>query len=135
MVFGVVFLLVGIAGFFVTGFDNFAADSKDTLLIFEVNPLHNIVHLLLGIAGISLARTVDGARTYGLLPLSAGDGARLLGEMWDAVDAFCRDGQMLSLETPPEAKLFRRWFLEQFITQAQGAGPVSWPDYAQAHKG
>jgi hypothetical protein len=67
MVFGVVFLLVGIAGFFVTGFDNFAADSKDTLLIFEVNPLHNIVHLLLGIAGISLARTVDGARTYGLL--------------------------------------------------------------------
>jgi hypothetical protein len=69
------------------------------------------------------------------LPLSAGDGARLLGEMWDAVDIFCRDGQMLSLETPPEAKLFRRWFLDQFITQAQGAGPVSWPDYAQAHKG
>lgn len=63
------------------------------------------------------------------LPPSAGDGARLLGEMWDAVDAFCRDGEMLSLETPAEAKLFRRWFLDQFITQSQGGSPVSWPDY------
>ena len=68
LVIGVVFVLVGIAGFFVTGFDNFAAPSEDsTLFIFDVNPLHNIVHLLLGAAGISLSRTADGARTYGML--------------------------------------------------------------------
>ena len=64
------------------------------------------------------------------LPPSAADGARMLGEMWEAVDAFCRNGEMLSLETPPEAKLFRRWFLDQFITQTEGADPVPWPDYA-----
>jgi ABC-type transport system involved in multi-copper enzyme maturation permease subunit len=67
LVIGAVFLLVGIAGFFVTGFKNFAEPSDATLLIFDVNPLHNIVHLLLGAAGVSLARTVDGARTYGML--------------------------------------------------------------------
>ena len=54
MVIGAVFVLVGIAGFFVTGFDNFAAPSDDTLLIFDVNPLHNIVHLLLGAAGVDI---------------------------------------------------------------------------------
>jgi hypothetical protein len=67
MVIGVVFLLVGVAGFFVTGFDDFASTSDDTLLIFQVNPLHNIVHLVIGIAGVMLARTLDGARTYGML--------------------------------------------------------------------
>ena len=73
MVIGVVFLLVGVAGFFVTGFDNFAKPSDDTLLIFQVNPLHNIVHLLVGVAGVMLARTVEGARTYGgLLALAYG---------------------------------------------------------------
>ena len=65
------------------------------------------------------------------LPQSAGNGARLLGDMWDAVDQFCKDGQLLALETPPEAKLFRRWFLDQFITQAEGVDPVSWPEYVQ----
>lgn len=67
LAFGVIYLLVGIAGFFVTGFENFAEETGDKLIIFEVNPLHNIVHLIVGIAGIALSRTRAGARTYGLL--------------------------------------------------------------------
>jgi uncharacterized membrane protein HdeD (DUF308 family) len=48
-VFGVVYLLVGVLGFFVTGFDNFADKANnESLLGFELNPLHNIVHLLIG---------------------------------------------------------------------------------------
>jgi len=39
---GVVLTLVGVAGFFVT----------DTLLIFGINPLHNVVHLASGVLGL-----------------------------------------------------------------------------------
>ncbi len=65
--FGAIYLLVGILGFFVTGFDNFAEETDKTLIIFDVNPLHNIVHLAIGIAGLLLWRTLAGARTYGWL--------------------------------------------------------------------
>jgi uncharacterized membrane protein YuzA (DUF378 family) len=55
---GVVYLLIGLLGFFVTGFENFASETNETLLGFEINPLHNIVHVLIGAAGIALARTL-----------------------------------------------------------------------------
>ena len=71
---GVVYTLVGLAGFFVTGFDNFASETDQTLLGFEVNPLHNIVHLLIGLAGVALWRRLDTTRTYGGL-LAIGYGA------------------------------------------------------------
>lgn len=54
-VFGAVYLIVGIVGFAVTGFDGFADPNGDLLLFFEVNPLHNIVHLLIGIALLAAA--------------------------------------------------------------------------------
>ncbi|MFL6127284.1 DUF4383 domain-containing protein [Actinophytocola sp.] len=68
MVYGAVFLVVGIAGFIpglTTDYDlmKFAGhDSQAMLLgIFCVSILHNIVHLLFGIAGLALARTHGGA--------------------------------------------------------------------------
>ena len=45
---GAVYLLVGLLGFTVTGDVDFAAREGDTLLGFELNNLHNIVHLLVG---------------------------------------------------------------------------------------
>ncbi len=48
-VLGLVYVLVGIAGFFVTGFDNLTADGNDALLGFAINPFHNIVHLGAGL--------------------------------------------------------------------------------------
>ena len=67
MVFGAVYLLVGIIGFFWTGFSHFATrNGHDMILgIFMVNPLHNIAHILVGVAGLALGRTLAGARTYG----------------------------------------------------------------------
>jgi hypothetical protein len=68
VVFGAIFLAIGVIGFFITGFDDFFAhDTGEELLWFEVNPAHNVVHLLFGVAGIALARTVRGALTFGLL--------------------------------------------------------------------
>ena len=88
LAFGAVYLLVGIVGFFVTGFDDFAGHTDETLLIFDINPLHNIVHILIGVAGLVLSRTLAGARTYGWL-LAVGYGAAFIyglfavGEDWD----------------------------------------------------
>ena len=70
---GVIYTLIGIVGFFVTGLENFAAETNKTLLGFEINPLHNIVHLIIGLAGLALWRRLDTARTYGWL-LAAGYG-------------------------------------------------------------
>lgn len=68
---GVVFLLVGILGF-IPGITTHYSDLKfaghnsdaELLGIFNTSILHNIVHLLFGIAGISLSRTWEGARTF-----------------------------------------------------------------------
>lgn len=59
-IFGAVYLLVGALGFAVTnGIDFIATDGGLLLGIFEVNPLHNVAHLLIGaallIAGLSSA--------------------------------------------------------------------------------
>ncbi|MGY1720227.1 MULTISPECIES: DUF4383 domain-containing protein [unclassified Blastococcus] len=75
---GAIYLLVGIIGFFVTGFDDFFAhDTNETILGFEVNPFHNIVHIVIGAAGLALFRTLSGARTYGWL-LAIGYGAAFI---------------------------------------------------------
>lgn len=63
-----VFLLVGILGFIpgiTSDFDQmefWGTDSEAMLLgIFQVSVFHNIVHLLFGVVGLALARTVAGA--------------------------------------------------------------------------
>jgi hypothetical protein len=70
---GAVYTLVGLLGFFVTGLENFATETDKTLIGFEINPLHNLVHLAIGLAGLALWRRLDTARTYGWL-LAAGYG-------------------------------------------------------------
>jgi len=50
-IFGAVYLLVGLLGFAFTGGVGFVATKGGLILgIFEVNPLHNIAHLLIGAA-------------------------------------------------------------------------------------
>ena len=68
---GVVFLLVGILGFIpgvTTDYDmmSFAGHHSMAMLlgVFAVSVLHNIVHLLFGVAGLALSRTPGGARNF-----------------------------------------------------------------------
>jgi hypothetical protein len=96
LAFGAIYLLIGIIGFFITGFSDFfgnenavpPAHMDDNLLGFMINPMHNVVHILIGVAGLALARTLSGARTYGWL-LAVGYGAAFIygviavGEDWD----------------------------------------------------
>jgi Domain of unknown function (DUF4383) len=74
---GAVYTLVGILGFIVTGLSDFASETDKTLLGFEINPLHNLVHLAIGLAGLAMWRQLDSARIYGWL-LAAGYGAVFL---------------------------------------------------------
>lgn len=68
---GAVFLLVGVLGFIpgiTTGYDTMEMagheSNAELLGIFEVSVLHNLVHLLFGVAGLAMARTWNGARSY-----------------------------------------------------------------------
>ena len=71
LAFGVVFLVVGILGFIpgiTTNYDTltWAGHDSDAKLLglFEVSVLHNIVHILFGVAGLLTARSLRLARTY-----------------------------------------------------------------------
>jgi hypothetical protein len=61
-IFGAVYLLVGLLGFAVTGFSDFAGTKGDTLIVFDVNPLHNIVHLAIGALLLFSSKTVATAK-------------------------------------------------------------------------
>ncbi|WP_138760546.1 DUF4383 domain-containing protein [Modestobacter altitudinis] len=95
LAFGAIYTLIGIIGFFITGFGDFFGNAHgmpmehdETLLGFMINPMHNVVHILIGLAGIALSRTLRGARTYGWL-LAVGYGAAFvygliaIDEDWD----------------------------------------------------
>lgn len=71
MLVGAVFLLVGVAGFIPGVTSNFSDlsfaghHSEAKLLgIFQVSILHNVVHLLFGVAGIAAARSWKASRGY-----------------------------------------------------------------------
>jgi hypothetical protein len=49
-IFGSVYLLVGLLGFAVTSGVGFFATEGPLLIIFAVNPLHNVIHLAIGAA-------------------------------------------------------------------------------------
>jgi len=71
LVVGVVFVLVGIMGFIpglTTDYDLMEPSGNDSMSellgVFQVSILHNIVHLLFGVAGIAMSRTAPNARAY-----------------------------------------------------------------------
>ena len=103
LAFGAIYLLVGIVGFFITGFDDFAGNSQhEMLLFFMINPMHNIVHIVIGVAGLLLARTLAGARTYGWL-LAVGYAAAFVygllavGQDWDFLNINAADNVLHAL--------------------------------------
>jgi len=59
---GLVYVGIGVVGFVVTGFNNFTVPTNEALLgIFEITPMHNIVHAGVGalwlLAALALTRT------------------------------------------------------------------------------
>jgi hypothetical protein len=68
LIYGIVFVLVGVAGFIpalVTPADEFAASADGRLFgLFPVNTLHNIVHLAFGAWGLAAYLSTNSARVY-----------------------------------------------------------------------
>lgn len=61
MLFGLVFVVVGVLGFMLTG------TSQEMLMLwglFPVNGAHNVVHTLFGVWGLLAARSASGATAY-----------------------------------------------------------------------
>ena len=68
LLFGIVFLAVGVAGFVPQALQNAGGDGMnahgDLLGMFHVNPVHNAVHILFGLWGLAASRSISGAVTY-----------------------------------------------------------------------
>lgn len=62
-----VYLILGILGIMVTGFDHFSNVTGVGLLLFTVNPLTNLIHFIVGMVGIAMTRTPTWTRRYCLI--------------------------------------------------------------------
>jgi hypothetical protein len=60
------------------------------------------------------------------VPRGAGEASGRLLELLEEADDFCRQGDLLTMASPPEAAEFRRWYLQQFIDQCAGRSPTAW---------
>jgi hypothetical protein len=98
LVLGVVYLLFGILGFFLTSETGFAATTGPKVIdLFEVNPLHNLVHLVVGIVlvvtalvGIRPARIAN--MTLGAIFLLVGVVGLLLASPGNALNVLAING-------------------------------------------
>ena len=67
------------------------------------------------------------------LPAEVREATLALAAILDECDEFCRAGErLLTLATPPEAKAFRDWYLDEFVRQIDGLPPIPWPESEQA---
>ena len=94
------FLTAGVAGWSVTGGMAWTGhDHARALAGFAVNPLHNLVHVLVGLAGLVLWRRPGGVRGYGLLlALLFGTvlvyGLLAAGRSWDVLNVNAADNAL-----------------------------------------
>ena len=65
--FGLVYLVVAVAGFALTGVTDFSEHNHATLVIFAVNPLHNLIHLVLALGWLVAAPRHSTARLANLV--------------------------------------------------------------------
>ncbi|WP_146175120.1 DUF4383 domain-containing protein [Umezawaea tangerina] len=59
--------LLGLAGFAVTGFDDYFGAGPDYVLGLRVNPLQNTIYLVTGLLGLALCWRCRSARIFGAL--------------------------------------------------------------------
>ena len=67
------------------------------------------------------------------MPPAIGPACVHLVDLLREADEYCRHGDLLTMATPPEAVVFREWFLLEFAKQVDGNPPTPWPEYAAAN--
>jgi len=77
----------------------------------------------------------DRTRLVLTLPLSAADAGRDYLEALDEVDTYARAARLLTLETPPQHRAFRRWYVSSLVDQlralARDDEPPQTPSFEQ----
>ena len=58
------------------------------------------------------------------LPVEVAEACDALERLLEELDDFCREGDLLTLVTPPEAVAYRRWFLEEVRAQVREGRPA-----------
>jgi hypothetical protein len=65
LIFGLIYLLAGLLGFLPVLGGSSGLTNRALFGIFEVNLLHNLVHIVIGIAGLAAASSTANSRTFG----------------------------------------------------------------------
>ncbi|MBI2705599.1 MAG: STAS domain-containing protein [Actinobacteria bacterium] len=64
------------------------------------------------------------------VPAAWGEACKVILSTLEEADQYCRQGEhLLTLETPPESLLYRRWVFGEFVRQVAGEPPLPWDDY------
>jgi anti-sigma B factor antagonist len=64
------------------------------------------------------------------LPPDIVDATAHIGALLDELDDFCREGDLLTLVTPPDVRAYRLWILEELTAQIrEGRAPRAWPGH------
>jgi hypothetical protein len=83
-------------------------------------------------AGSALAAALErGEATTDLsyrFPADVGPACARYDQVLDEAESWCRDGRLLTLPPSVESTAVRRWLLKEFVRQAAGDGPISWPN-------
>jgi hypothetical protein len=73
----------------------------------------------------------DGRVDFDLpVPAQAGAAARRLSALMDETDTWCEQGELLTLASPPDQRVMRRWFFGEIERQVTGAEPIPWSEVA-----
>ncbi|MEX2619164.1 MAG: SpoIIE family protein phosphatase [Egibacteraceae bacterium] len=56
-----------------------------------------------------------------MMPASAADAGEAYLQALDQADEYCRAMRLLTLESPPQHRVFRRWYVEELVTQLRRA--------------
>ena len=76
-----------------------------------------------------LAAAAQGAEAIDLtyqVPVEAGPACDELRLLFDEADAYCRQGALMTLTSPPDQRAFRDWYLGEFTRQTRGESPTPW---------
>jgi hypothetical protein len=96
----------------------------------ESHGLHDgILDALVATAQEAGRETIDAIYS---LPPDSGAAILEMSQMWDEVDGYCRRGPYSLLATPPDCKRLRDWFLQECLSETDGAAASRWPDFASA---
>jgi len=114
-----VYLILGILGLMITGFDFFSNVTGVGLLVFTVNPLTNVIHLAAGFIGIAMTINATWARRYCLILGALG--------LPFAIAGFLLDGTLSDFfAANPELNMLH------LATAIVALGLAVWPDRAPA---